>query len=482
MGKFNFIIFSLLFFFLANTHAQWQTDVRLTYNADTSKTSYNNARCIASSGNNVHVVWFDDLWPTSSRLFYKRSVNTGISWGVETRLSMYEACYPSISVSGSSVHVVWASGGLTYHEIFYKLSLDNGSTWGDSLRLTNNSGDSKYPSIATSGSVVHIVWTDDRSGGHDEIYYKSSTNGGLTWGADTRLTNSNSYDAWMGSIVVNGNLVNVVWESDRDGNTEIYQKRSIDGGGYWSTDTRLTNNTGASDYPSIAISGTTVHVVWMDNRDGNTEIYYKRSANSGFSFGLDTRLTNNSATSYYPSISATGSFVNVVWRDTRDGNEEIYYKRSTNDGVNWEPDTRLTNNTFSSTFPSVSSSGTAVHVAWTDNRNNGNPEIYYKRNPNGTVDINLISSNVPLAFGLSQNYPNPFNPVTNIKFQVSELSDTKLTLSDISGKVIEEFVNQQLVPGTYEVRFDASGLSSGVYFYRLEAGNYSETKRMVLLK
>ncbi len=199
---------------------------------------------------------------------------------------------------------------------------------------------------------------------------------------------------------------------------EIYYKRSTDAGVNWGADTRLTNNIAYSEFPSVAVSGSVVHVVWNDNRDGNSEIYYKRSTDGGISWGADTRLTNNSAISEYPSVAVSGSVVHVVWQDNRDGNYEIYYKRSTDAGISWGADTRLTNNTAFSWYPSVAVSGSVVHVVWKDNRD-GNWEIYYKRNPTGNpVGIQNISTEIPSTYSLSQNYPNPFNPTTNIKFSI----------------------------------------------------------------
>ena len=102
---------------------------------------------------------------------------------------------------------------------------------------------------------------------------------------------------------------------DRDGNFEIYYKRSSDGGLSWSADARLTNDTAISQFPSISLSGAVVNVIWLDSRDGNTEIYYKRSADEGATWGPDTRLTNNSAGSIFSSLSEivrNVSFVETV--------------------------------------------------------------------------------------------------------------------------------------------------------------------------
>jgi hypothetical protein len=105
---------------------------------------------------------------------------------------------------------------------------------------------------------------------------------------------------------------------------------------------------------------------------------------AGISWGDDVRLTNDPSFSSEPSIATLDRGVHVVWSDYRDGNQEIYYKRSRDDGLTWGPDTRLTNSTGFSTNPSVAVTGKAVHVVWMDYRD-GNHEIYYKRNPTGNT-------------------------------------------------------------------------------------------------
>jgi hypothetical protein len=106
--------------------------------------------------------------------------------------------------------------------------------------------------------------------------------------------------------------------------------------------------------------------------------------------------------------------------------------------------------------------------------------------------INKISNEVPETFSLSQNYPNPFNPTTKIKFSIPNITPpliqggqgglTTLTIFDILGREVATLVNEKLSPGTYEVEFDGSNYSSGVYFYKLITTEFSETRKMVLIK
>ncbi|MBL8015719.1 MAG: T9SS type A sorting domain-containing protein [Ignavibacteria bacterium] len=92
------------------------------------------------------------------------------------------------------------------------------------------------------------------------------------------------------------------------------------------------------------------------------------------------------------------------------------------------------------------------------------------------------NSEYPKAFFLSQNYPNPFNPSTNIKFDIPNDAEIKITVYDMLGSEVKVLVNEFNHAGSYEVDFDASALPSGVYFYTLTAGSYSETKKMLLIK
>ena len=84
-------------------------------------------------------------------------------------------------------------------------------------------------------------------------------------------------------------------------------------------------------------------------------------------------------------------------------------------------------------------------------------------------------------FELSQNYPNSLNPGTKIKYQIPELSFVAIKVYDVLGNEIVNLVNEEKLPGNYEVEFNATGLSSGIYFYKLQAGSFVETKKMVLL-
>ena len=302
-------------------------------------------------------------------------------WSDDVRLTNNASgsAYPAIAPSGNNLHVVWEDDRDGNMEIYYKNSTDIGVSWNGDVRLTNAVNDSNMPAIAANGSNLHIVWYDFRDG-NSEIYYKNSTNGGATWSSDVRLTNDLGSSGFP-SMAVNGNNIHVVWTDSRVGNLEIYYKNSTDNGATWSSDMRLTNDVSESYTfmpQAIAVNGNNIHVVWYDNRDGNFEIYYKNSTDNGATWGSDMRLTNNASWSQEPAIAVSGTNIQVVWRDGRDGaNGEIYYKNSTDNGATWSADVRLTNDASESAYPAIALNGSYIHVVWADWRD-GDQEIYYK--------------------------------------------------------------------------------------------------------
>lgn len=159
-------------------------------------------------------------------------------------------------------------------------------------------------------------------------------------------------------------------------------------------------------------------------------------------------------------------------------NSEIY--KTTNNGTNWILQLRDTSTTLNSIYFSSNDTGYAC---------GSKGKIYKTVNGGGSVGIRKINSEIPSSFYLYQNYPNPFNPNTTIKYSIPENGKWKiengnvlLKVYDILGKEVETLVNETQKPGVYEVTFDGSKYVSGIYFYKLTAGSFSEVKRMILIK
>ncbi|MFN7015421.1 MAG: T9SS type A sorting domain-containing protein, partial [Bacteroidia bacterium] len=156
----------------------------------------------------------------------------------------------------------------------------------------------------------------------------------------------------------------------------------------------------------------------------------------------------------------------------------IHYKLSEYDGSQWQ-----NKNQTSISHDLNGNKDTEVYQSWVNNDwLNTNKYIFsHTLITDAETEINLLT-----GFKLEQNYPNPFNPSTKIKFSIpnvgSELAQTVLKVYDVLGNEVATLVNEYKPVGSYEVEFNASKLSSGTYFYRLTAGEYSETKKLILIK
>jgi hypothetical protein len=108
-------------------------------------------------------------------------------------------------------------------------------------------------------------------------------------------------------------------------------------------------------------------------------------------------------------------------------------------------------------------------------------KVFYTYSAESILDVDTESEPV-LSFGLYQNYPNPFNPNTVISYQLPVTGNVRLKVYDILGNEIATLVNEEKPAGNYDVSFDASNLSSGVYLYKLQVKDYTELKKMILLR
>lgn len=170
--------------------------------------------------------------------------------------------------------------------------------------------------------------------------------------------------------------------------------------------------------------------------------------------------------------------------------------------LNWETATELNNMGFDlerssdnkvfSKIGTISGKGTVTekqHYSFVDNNLTGKGKYWYRIKQidyDGTSSLSQVVeveySAVPTVFNLSQNYPNPFNPSTTIKFSIPEKSSVLIKVYDAIGREVETLVNKDMEPGYYKYDWNASKHSSGVYFYRMQAGSFTSVKKLMLVK
>jgi photosystem II stability/assembly factor-like uncharacterized protein len=194
---------------------------------------------------------------------------------------------------------------------------------------------------------------------------------------------------------------------------------------------------------------------------GTTYLYKSISGGTSWS-SVFTLSSGREIFNFYFVNSNTGWFV---------GNNSMIYK-TTNSGANWNQQIPL----VSGSFYSVNFLDT--NIGWVAAGNS------LLKTTNGGVPLGIhpVSTEIPNKFSLSQNYPNPFNPNTKIQFSLLTSSFVTLIVYDALGRELESLVNEQLIAGTYKAEWSADKFSSGVYYYKLTAGDFNETKKMIYVK
>jgi len=379
------------------TPAGWTVDINLSKNPISDM----NPNIVINSSI-IHMTW-EHWFGGTLETFYMNSFDAGQTWNdiVKISNSGVAAFYPDIGNDENQVHIVWQDWKTIDWEIFYRNSSDSGETWNPEKIISSNDGyASEGPKVAASsnGQDIHVIWVDSRHGAESvppntEIYYNRSLDGGITWEGEQRLTNA-LYGTSGINIAVEESNIHIIFYDERDGSWDVYYKRSIDNGATWDDglgnigqDRKVTPNDAVDHGPAtITVCDSLIHVVWVDQVWPGPVyyMYYRNSTDNGFSWNSIQLLSGPSPIISNPDITAWGANVSVVWADTRDdgSTSEVYYKNSTNSGISWNPDLRLTYNEGNDSWqPRIALNNSTVHVAWHDGRDS-NYEIYYKRSPN----------------------------------------------------------------------------------------------------
>jgi hypothetical protein len=261
-------------------------------------------------------------------------------------------------------------------------------------------------------------------------------------------------------------VVHLVWSDNRNVRTQIWTKRFVPGSG-WTPDEQIVFSSSVSTAPNLVAgySGR-LHVVWRDTRDGNSEIYYKEYLPGTGWDPVDTRLTTQINTQSEPQIDADPmDNLYVVWSDQRNGatNQDIYY-RDRLAGV-WQPEISLVGAGTDTTnqvqqFPGITHDGTGkAYVTWTDWRlpasTGRNKDVYYKEGIGIVTSVEEIAP-APPASRLLRNYPNPFNPLTRISFRLERDAQASLRVYDVQGRLIRTIVEGYLAAGPRTVEWDGT--------------------------
>jgi photosystem II stability/assembly factor-like uncharacterized protein len=387
--------------------------------------------------------------------------------------------------------------------------------YGNLLHTTNAGTDwtvvTPFPNdtvVSMSDPAVGMCWVNQAHGwkinwsgtgfndAHGTVLHKT-TDGGRTWGK--KVLSSVAGDVGLQVQFVDEN---VGWVSIYHTSTESMSLlRSIDGGNSWSpmTDTAGifcfvdANNgwaIGGQKIYHTTDGGKTWPVQYTSATPGSLYALQFTDRNNGWVVGDSSMIlkTTDGGSNWIPITNAgigsgtrsKGLFflnANIGWIGSKTQGVAGSYGiilHTTNAGSSWS--TQL--------FPGSDSDNVWSIFFWDENNGwfTSDAGQIGHATTGGATGVEKLSSSIPSGYSLCQNYPNPFNPTTNISFTLPSTSFVTLKVFDLIGREVATLVSEELSAGTHVQQWNASAMASGIYFYRLHAGSFSETRKLVLLK
>ena len=455
---------------------------------------------ISDGAGGAIVTWFD--YRSGNYDIYAQRVNASgaVQWtadGVAICTAAGDQGYPTITSDGAGgALVTWEdwrneTGGDIYAQRGNAMGAVQWTT--DGVALCTATRIQYYPTITSDGSGGAIVtWLDYRSGSTDDIYaQRVNASGAVQWTTDGVALRTATGGSNPQIIADGGGGVIVTWPDVRGAGGDIYtQKVNASGAAEWTANgVAICTAEGNQGSPMITSDGSGGAIVtWNDYRSGSWDVFAQKVDATGSAppNGQKPPKTPQGLIARVIYDNGNVAALLIAWNRNKESDISHYevYKGATADFVPG-PGNLLASprDTF------------LYDVQWT-----WLSHSYYKvaavdsirlRSGFGLIRSDDVTGTdtpkAPAASYLAQNYPNPFNPATRIEFGLRESVRVSLRIYDATGRLVRVVSEEQLSPGRYARIWDGrdangSGVASGVYFYRLDAGSFAETKKMVLLR
>ncbi|MCP3137320.1 sialidase family protein [Pyxidicoccus xibeiensis] len=388
---------------------------------------------VSALGSDVHVAWQDEALGNSD-VYYRRGTDGGATFGPARNLSLdgvtpeEEAHSIQVLAHGDNVYLTWVEGGLRF-----RASENRGATFGPVLELTSYpegglrlaaSGDDVYMAwyrsledevgaiyfirspvegrvfadvelpndrrtygdveLAARGDDVYVVWNDFGSNDGSDIFFRRSTDAGITFEPIQRLITSDGNSREQ-KLAVQGNAVYVVWEECDygEGGCEVLLRRSPDAGATFGAVVNVSNTPGDSRDPQLVVRDSRVFVAWHDQAPDSMgpEVFLALSTNGGATFGPAVRVTHTEVQALDVRLVAAGTGVRLVWTEGYHGEREVWTQATLGYGLTLGPAENLSRTPGESGGASIASSqcGARVHVVWLEGSGPTGNAVVYRR-------------------------------------------------------------------------------------------------------
>jgi photosystem II stability/assembly factor-like uncharacterized protein len=408
-----------------------------------------------------NIAWIATGTTNQGRIW--RTTNGGVNWTLLTAPAGPEPyCIWALDENNAFIGDGGAGGGAGGNAKIYRTT-DGGVTWNNILSTGGTLGFINGIVFSRTMPSFGIIESDPPSGAGTPYWVAVTTNGGNNWTVTNPPGVSGAASAQNSIVVVDNQFYGFGLNA---GAPRVYY--TTNGGTSWSLGTlgvpgAFTSGFAVSNDKQTLIGASSASLPSIG-----------RSTNGGTSFSLVN--TGTGVTGYCTMQWIHGT--NICYLSSGTGAAGCI-KRSDNGGATW---------TQMNTGGVVG--GTSQHLDYFKEANNvihlymiaTDGSVIRYRDSSVLIGININNGNIPASFKLEQNYPNPFNPVTTIEYSLPQASEVSIKIYDMVGNEVMNAVNEFKQAGNYSVSVDASSLASGVYFYKMTAGSFIESKKMILVK
>jgi len=464
-------------------------------NAGTNWTALpNDISTTANECNGVDAVWNDQgvhlVWATRDNgsnfeTYYYRLRESDFSWVDYKPVTDYSnevGGQPSITLSTDRIHVIYNTNYYSEPITGSVKSRDKyESSWQTPQNVIVGSEQSALEKIIARGDSLFVVFAKayiDPYIAKWDICSKKRSISGSTW-SNTKLIELNIF---QDEFAIGKTANNILHSLYKPGSLNY----SFYNGLIWSSPLQINESSIYVNSLNFAAQSNDLYAMWKDG--SNNYLKYRQYDAAPFAPTNYSVSAYQSGTNYYPRL-------------TWSLNNEPDVRGNSTDAYKIERRTRPLNGNWSSWSELANLSGTtSSYIDYTiNNASGGDREAEYRITAKDIGDNTSSTQSVIIEYGqnildkmkingmvsnyaLDQNYPNPFNPATKISYSIKEEGLVTLKVYDVLGKEVATLVNENKAVGNYEVDFNASQLPSGMYIYKIQSGNFSDVKKMLLMK
>jgi len=492
-----------------------QNDLDLTWGHEQSPFPNENVHqqfpdAVVGDDGSIHIVWLEQHGNQKSIMYCKSSDGAQnftqpqqVNYS-NNNIIAYMQSGPRIRAYEGKLYVTFMMHDETdYQSVFMSCSFDNGETWNEEVEISHQPHRNVYPDVEIdSNGEIHLIYYNFNQNWHfNGVFYAVSTQDSLNFVESNSLgvvgDGQEPCDCCQPDLALsNMGGVYVAYRNNISSNRDHYLVKMEEGDSTFSEPIMISNyedyiNFCPTSGPTISLNDSVISVSYFVYETHSSYVNY--SSLSDIDFSNEIVLNDNGNQQNHSFSILHENFIHATWIENIAGNADIYYG-ALELGENELQNIQRVNQ--DSTYGMVTQkdpillwADSSLFCFWSDGRS-GDFQIYFSEATFDTITVHIDFKEPSIIyddFYLYPAYPNPFNPVTTLRYGLPEDELVNITIYDMMGRQISTLVSGQQSAGYKSVRWNATNdkgapVSAGLYLYTIQAGEYIQTKKMVLLK